>query len=482
MVRTSLAHPTGVTWPDALRPVRGQRGAASLIVVMVLFFVMALAAAYSSRNLIFEQRTSANQYRSTQAIEAAEAGVEWALAMLNGGRIGTDCLEASAAANATTFRQRYLTVLDDGRLRPVADPSAAAPTAPAPPTPLTAGCVFNGTDWVCSCPVAGPPVLAAPVGEGPFPAFRVRFSVYDPLLPNVNSPTIFRSGLVTIEVNGCTRLDGPGQNCLGFPGAGSDQEGRATLYTMVGLKSALPALPSAALTVLDGVEGLLKVVNTDAETGGVTVRAGGVIDATGLNLRSIPGSWGDSTLASDLQLAAATPQSLRTPVLPLNPNRVFSSVFGAVPDTYRQQPAAIAFDCPATGCRADLAAKVEANPGRVIWVNGNLVLESDGDIGSPPDPANPAVTGPTVIVATGRVLSSANVRIYGFVYSQPPAADPSTENLTGGIDVRGAAFIEAARTGGSASGQIVFDREVLQHLQQRSGSFVRIPGGWRDFP
>jgi hypothetical protein len=34
---------------------------------MLLFFIISMVAAYTSRNLIFEQRTSANQYRSTQA-------------------------------------------------------------------------------------------------------------------------------------------------------------------------------------------------------------------------------------------------------------------------------------------------------------------------------------------------------------------------------------------------------------------------------
>ena len=51
--------------------VRGhQRGVATLAVVMVLFFIIALTAAYTSRNMIFEQKTSANQYRSTLAFEA----------------------------------------------------------------------------------------------------------------------------------------------------------------------------------------------------------------------------------------------------------------------------------------------------------------------------------------------------------------------------------------------------------------------------
>ena len=53
-----------------VRRVRPTRGAATLIVVMLLFFIMSMVAAYTSRNLIFEQRTSANQYRSSQAFEA----------------------------------------------------------------------------------------------------------------------------------------------------------------------------------------------------------------------------------------------------------------------------------------------------------------------------------------------------------------------------------------------------------------------------
>ncbi|HRZ62470.1 MAG TPA: PilX N-terminal domain-containing pilus assembly protein, partial [Rubrivivax sp.] len=52
----------------AFRPTAAARGAAALVVVMVLFFIMSLVAAYASRNLIFEQRTSANNYRSTQAL------------------------------------------------------------------------------------------------------------------------------------------------------------------------------------------------------------------------------------------------------------------------------------------------------------------------------------------------------------------------------------------------------------------------------
>lgn len=449
-------------------PGRTRRGAASLIVVMVLFFVMALAGAYSSRNLIFEQRTSANQYRSTQAIEAAEAGVEWALAMLNGGRIGNDCREAGAAANATSFRQRYLQVLDDGRFLPAPDPLAPPPAPPAPATPLMPSCVFDGTDWACTCPSMGAPVMPAPAAAGP--AFRVRFSVYDAQVPNVNARIVTKPGLVMIEANGCTRAV---EDCLNFPGAAAEQEGRATTYAMVALKPALPVPPAAALTVRDSVlGGSLELVNTDPDAG-LTLVAGGAINLAGLTLRSVPGSTGDSHQDNDERLSDVHPKSLKVAVPPLNPNRVFNSVFGTLPETYRLQPAAIAFTCPPTNCRQALSALVDRHPGRVIWVAGDLRLDSTGDIGSLPNPADAANTGPVVIVVTGNVLATANARVFGYVYSQSGA-------WIGNPDIHGAAFVEDALEA-TAGGRIVFNRDVVQHLLQRSGSFVRVPGGWRDF-
>ncbi len=173
-------------------------GAASLIVVMVLFFVMSLVAAYTSRNLIFEQRTSVNQYRATQAYEAAEAGLEWALTMLNSGRIGADCLETGATTANTSFRQRYLAIdADTGVVTPRVGPTSG--------TPLWPSCVSDGAGgWACNCPSDATPSLSAPSGSGVFPAFRVRFTAND----------LSRPGLIRIESNGCTKLD---DACLNHP-------------------------------------------------------------------------------------------------------------------------------------------------------------------------------------------------------------------------------------------------------------------------
>ncbi len=62
---------------------RTQRGAASLAVTLLLLFSVTLAVFFANRSLIFEQKTSANQLRATVAFEAAEAGLEWAIAQIN---------------------------------------------------------------------------------------------------------------------------------------------------------------------------------------------------------------------------------------------------------------------------------------------------------------------------------------------------------------------------------------------------------------
>ena len=53
-----------------------QRGAAALAVSMLLLFASSIVVFYLNRGLIFEQKTFANQMRSTSAFEVAEAGVE----------------------------------------------------------------------------------------------------------------------------------------------------------------------------------------------------------------------------------------------------------------------------------------------------------------------------------------------------------------------------------------------------------------------
>jgi len=449
-----------------------QRGAATLIVVMVLFFIMSLVAAYTSRNLIFEQRTSVNQYRGMQAQEAAEAGVEWALAQLNGGRINGSCLEAGVTNADTSFRQRYLAI--DTNPSPNPSSGMVSRLGQMPPgnaaTPRRAGCVWGGNAWVCSCPSDANPALAVPAGTGIFPAFWVSF----------NTDPTWRPGVVQIISNGCTRVDAA---CLASAANATTVEGRALVTALVALKGAVATPPAAALTVFGLVDraaaiGTLSAYNTDVERGGVTIHASGTVGTSNVTLGSVPGTPGTASVASEDPalglLLAALPADL-TAAGRVAADRVFASTFGVWPNASRLQPGAVRLTCPAVGCRAAVANAVALNPDRVIWVDGDLTLESAGVIGSLPNPADTSVAGPAVIVVTGNlIVPVAGVRVFGMIYTR-------SGNWTGSGEIQGAAIVEG-NLAATAAQTIVFNGDVLDTLRLRAGSFVRVPGGWRDFP
>ncbi len=144
------------------------RGMATLTMVMVLFFVMAMVAAYANRNLIFEQRISVNNLRATSAMTAADAGVDWAIAMLNGGRINTSCV--ADAASATTFRSRYLQLQANGSyIHPTWVAGLGVNRA------VITACVMTTAPWTCHCPNTGVPDFVA-VSEVA-PVFRLDSSM-----------------------------------------------------------------------------------------------------------------------------------------------------------------------------------------------------------------------------------------------------------------------------------------------------------------
>src|SRR5690606_17493587 len=131
---------------------------------------MTLLLGFTHRSLLFESRTSANQYRATQAFEAAEAGLEWAQAMLNApSRIDASC-KPTTDAGATSFRERYLA-------RSALAAPFAARTRPqgGGEVALRAACSLSDDGWRCSCPSDSEPVLAAPAGAKSTSMFSVSF-------------------------------------------------------------------------------------------------------------------------------------------------------------------------------------------------------------------------------------------------------------------------------------------------------------------
>lgn len=425
-----------------------QRGAATLVVVMVLFFIITMVAAYTSRNMVFEQRTGANLYRATQSFEAAEAGMNWALMMLNSGLIDAQCRAAPGTTNSS-FRQRYLNI----------DPGTGLITPTAAPAPT---CVFNGATgvWSCECLPTGTPSLTAPMVNAVSPAFRVRFSA-----PTLSSGAAPESGLVRIDVVGCTRLD---NDCLNVAGASVANEGRTVLGAVFMLSGRATTFPQAALTARGNVTASnLNVINAASAGSGITVHASGTINTPGLVLTTSAGNaLGGSTLDLDANLDPPDIGTFTTA------QRFFASMFMLTPERWEQMPGVVTVTCTGAGGACDAAAvrtAIRDNPGRPLWLTGGLTIDGTDDIA---DAANPVM-----MVINGNLAFSTNRTIHGLLMLR--GTDWDTGTVAAGT-IRGAIVVDGAVTG-TSSLIIRYDSDVLRNLRTQSGSFFRVAGSWRDW-
>jgi hypothetical protein len=420
---------------------REQQGAASLAVVMVLFFIVSMVAAYTSRSLIFEQRTSVNQYRATQALEAADAGLEWTLAQLNQGLIDGRCQLASGAGltGATSFRQRYLAV-DASTSVVTPKDSSAHPT-----------CVHDGSAWTCDCPAAGNGAPTNPTTAGIYPAFRVSFQAID--FGATPQPGLFR-----VVVVACTRLD---DACLASSSTGAANEGRATVSALVSISGSLAAAPLAALTARGAVDfgtAAVSLFSSEVGTGGITIQAGGTVQGSALTLRGLPGTPATKTVVvNDPLLSAAD----------MTADRMFVQPFNLTPANFQQQPALATLTCSGACTDSQVRDLMARNPGQPIWINGDLSVQAD--IGT--------AAAPVLLVVAGDLkFNGVSPTVYGAVYLRTPAW---TSAGTG--TVQGAVVAEGS-VGGNGTLTLIHDSAVLAKVRNTVGSQVRVPGTWRDFP
>ena len=412
-----------------------QRGAAALTTTLVLFFVMTLVAAFANRSLVFEQRISANQYRAAQAFEAAEAGLEWALAMLNDPqRVGDDCRPTEHLPSAS-FRERHLHFDAATGVRvPMTWVHAGHAVA------LQASCVRDTAGWSCSCPAGGFPELSAPSADGPHPAFSIALS---------SAP---QAGLLRLTATGCTSLGGA---CL--PGSSSVPDASAQAQLLLGLVPGLAMAPAAPLTVKDSVDAgsaALGLHNPYAASGGLTIHAGGSITAPNAHVSTVAGgSATASWVEADTALAA------------LPPDRLFAGIFGVDKATWKEQSMVGRVSCDA-GCPAMLA---QASTHQLLWVDGDLSLDGPVILGT--------AERPVVVVVSGSARLNGAVTIHGLVY----AHDIVWNDAGGGTALlRGAAISETDYRGNGAP-DFVYDAAVLAALKGETGSFARVPGSWKDF-
>jgi hypothetical protein len=407
-------------------PSREQRGIAATTAALLLFLAMGIIVAFTNRSLVFEQRTSANQYRYTKAFEAAEAGLEWALASINlKESLDTSCVPDGAANSS--FRGRYLTV----------NSSTGAITS----TGLKPMCVISAAGYQCSCPAAG----NAAVSADPGPAFLVEFT------------TAPQAGVVRITVHGCTSAAG---QCIPAPVGTPD--GYAKVTALLGVLPALGTAPAATITAKDDVTwsgsgAAIGVVNTDPSTNGITINAGGDIAEEKVRITTIPGSPPSSSIIeNDSSLSSISTDSM------------FSTFFGMTKEQF--QGLAKTVTCP-TNCTSTMEATVASfgNETPIIWVTNDMDISGTVSIGT--------TANPVILVVNGNIHINGTMDVVGMVY-----ASSTTWNNTGGGSafLRGAAVSEGSFTG-NGSPDFFFDADVLNKLRFVPGAFSKIPGSWKDY-
>ncbi|MBI3157083.1 MAG: pilus assembly PilX N-terminal domain-containing protein [Burkholderiales bacterium] len=434
----------------AAHPRRRQRGAGALGVTVLLLLTMSVVALYLNRGLLFEQRTSANQLRATQAFEAAEAGIEWATGMLNAPQAVDAACTLSAASASGSFRRRYL--LTD-----------ATTTDFAIATTVLPGCkVDGGVLTACSCPaVPGSGTAVAALGAAQQPGFTVRFEtvVTDPATGATDHEA------VRVVAWGCAAQAGA---CTAASAADPNADGVATVSTIVKLAPALRAAPATPLTcgLNCNLSGSYNIVNLDPLTNGMLVNAGETVtQGGGVTLTTLPGMPAqNSIVATDDTL-----KNVASADADCSNSGIFQQYFGAPIEEYASSPSTKKLSC---GSSADCTSKLldaYDDGWRSFFFESDVQLAGNHTLGS--------TLEPVILVTENNLKITGTWEITGLIFSN----NSEWDNLGTGSSKLNGAQLSCANYKNNGNGTITYDPDALRNARRMSATLVRVPGSWRDW-
>jgi PilX N-terminal len=436
---------------------RRQRGAASLFVALVLLLGGTIIAFFANRGFIFEQRTSANQYRATKAFELAEAGAEWALGKLNERMSLTAGSCDTVPGTSPTFLDRY------------AYPTGATFFS-SPPTASFAGCRFDPANvatnggWTCACPAGAAATALGSAAQGRF-GVRIQAVAADP-------------SAIEIVSRGCSNVAAAGDVCdPALAAAQPTGDATAVVRVVVKSRSALAAGPSAALTTgtATTASGNLNIVNTHAPSNGITIHAGTTVQlGSGTNPYTLPGTPPRaSVLDNDPTLANLTLAS---------EDQFFARFFGQTLTDYRRVGSGtrIISGCSRQACGQQIMNIIDTGErGLQFYVDGDVQFQAS-DVGSSTTGSIGTSSNPVIVVVGGAMDTQGAITAHGIFYSATPTAT-TVANPGGGTSTIFGAYISrgAFQKTGSGTFNIVYT-PFLWGTSNPNNRLVRVPGTWRD--
>lgn len=450
-----------------------QRGAAALVVSMVLLFGMTLVAFFANRTLIFEQRTSANQVRYTKAFEMADAGIEWAIARLNDQLTlaagSTNCATASGAG-LVSFAGRYI--------RPTAADATHATGWYNAFSNVYPGCQIDPTSGTlsCDCPTAAN--TAATLASSTTPRFRVQFN---PVTTANNSTADLRA--VEIVSRGCTNGDpcDPTQ-------AAANSDSSAIVRVIVKVRPTFPTQPGAGVisgstTVLGGS---FTTINTDTASNGITMNTGSTVDLTGstYKVQTLPGMPpAASVLDNDPSLLKLTNADNTGELF-------FSSYFGEGFTAYQTDLTTKVLSLGASNYATGTCSSASDCGSAVsYWVDRgitNFWVGTDVSFGSSNLPSTTGGTlgtaaKPLALAASGMLTFGGNVTAYGIYYAATATANAVDSLGNGNVNIVGA-FVSRGAISKTGAGNltVIYNGNLFGGNGPPTGVLVPVPGSWRD--
>lgn len=435
---------------QAAPPVQAQRGAATLVIVMVLFLVMALLAAYANRSLMFEQRISGSYYRASVAQEMSEGGLDLAVALLNGTALDDSC--KPVASGGTRFVDRYLTVSATDRSTQAinSDPAGDA----------VADCARTDdaqNELVCRCLSATAAHVAQPstaVTDKFVPSLGIKMGIVSPN-PYFGSFMIGSVGCTDSSVDNCKGTQSLSQKTI----AVSNQQAALAFVPGVPSVPASPLIVKGSLTTSGG--GGLGLHNSDPQSTGVLVMSGGAEPTLNEDrMDSVPGT--PSAVARvfrDSTLNDAT----------YTDDKMLQTFLGMMPSRYRNHPALRLPTTCTTACVAsDLVTAYNAGM-RIIWIEGNLTIGNNINLGT--------ANAPVLIFVNGNATITGPMQLTGILVVKGDLTWSNTGGLTSLIT--GSVLVTGAMSA-TGSMDIYYQQALANQLRNRLGSYARVPGGWID--
>ena len=406
------------------------RGLSTLVILLGLFLLTALATAYANRHLLIEQRMARVMEDDARAQAAAAWGAERALGLLNTGAIDDRCQIPHAGGAGTPAAERWL---------------RRTATGPWTLLPASAAMVCDASadeGWACRCAGPGQSVPLRDTPSQRAQSLRVDLQVM------ADHPDVLR-----LVVLGCAQGSAECRTDLPQGSIARQQARHSPLQQHLGWLPALRQLPASALLVQGAVylgDGLL-LSNDDPSTQGLALHAGGAVSGSTARLVGRPGSLpAERWLSRDPSLQGLGDDGLR--------RRLFGRRAGA-----DETPPGLHRIACAVPCTSEVVTKAWQRGHRWVQVDGDLEIDTPVDWGD--------ASRPLLLSVEGRLRWSGGGRFVGALLVGGDAhLDGQAWQAEGALVVSGA--LRADR-----QGRVRHDRAVLLRLQREAGSFVRLPGG-----